>query len=120
LRLDEFLLNVQAFPTSSSAVESGVERNPVSKLAPEEIAARLKGLSGWQADGGELVRTFQFADFMGAMKFVNSLAGLAEAAGHHPDIDIRYNRVKLALVTHDAGGLTAKDFEFAAAADNLS
>jgi 4a-hydroxytetrahydrobiopterin dehydratase len=50
---------------------------------------------------------------------VNSVGELAEKAGHHPDIDIRYNKVRLALITHDAGGITAKDFELAAAADKL-
>jgi len=67
-----------------------------------------------------LVRTFTFQDFVGALRFVNRVADLAEAASHHPDIDIRYNRVRLALTTHDAGGLTGKDFELAAAADQAA
>ena len=62
---------------------------------------------------GELVRIFSFPDFRASLAFVNQVGQLAEAAGHHPDIDIRYNRVRLALVTHDAGGLTAKDFDLA-------
>jgi len=74
----------------------------------------------WQVEAGELVRTFQFKDFRAALRFVNQLAELAEEAGHHPDIDIRYNRVRLALVTHDAGGPTSKDFDLAARTDKLT
>jgi 4a-hydroxytetrahydrobiopterin dehydratase len=66
------------------------------------------------------MRTFQFQDFVAALRFVNRVADLAERAGHHPDIDIRYNRVRLGLTTHDAGGLTGKDFELAAAADQAA
>jgi len=76
-------------------------------------------LSDWKIEGGELVRTFNFKDFRESLAFVNRVGELAEAAGHHPDIDIRYNKVRLALVTHDAGGLTAKDFELAAKFNDL-
>jgi 4a-hydroxytetrahydrobiopterin dehydratase len=86
---------------------------PTSPLSDAEITSRLQPLAGWRVDGGELVRTFSFADFRAALAFVNQVGELAEAAGHHPDIDIRYDRVRLALVTHDSGGLTAKDFDLA-------
>jgi 4a-hydroxytetrahydrobiopterin dehydratase len=66
------------------------------------------------------VRTFKFETFPNAISFVNKVADLAEEAGHHPDIDIRYNQVKLTLVSHDAGGLTGKDFAIAAGADKLA
>ena len=66
-----------------------------------------------------ITRTFQFPDFVAAMGFVNQVAGLAEAAGHHPDIDIRWNQVTLALTTHDVGGLTEKDFALAREIDGL-
>jgi 4a-hydroxytetrahydrobiopterin dehydratase len=89
----------------------------MSPLSPQEAAARLSSLKNWKIENGELVRTFQFPDFVGSMAFVNKVADLAEKAGHHPDIDIRYNKVRLALVTHDAGGLTAKDFDLAAKSD---
>jgi len=89
-------------------------------LSAQEAEAYLKTLTGWQIEAGELVRTFQFKDFRAALGFVNKVGDAAEEAGHHPDIDIRYNRVKLALVTHDAGGLTAKDFDLAAKADALA
>ena len=86
-------------------------------LSEEQAASRLKSLPEWKIIAGELVRTYQFKDFRASLRFVNQVAELAEAAGHHPDIDIRYNKVRLALVTHDAGGLTNKDFDLAALAD---
>jgi 4a-hydroxytetrahydrobiopterin dehydratase len=88
-------------------------------LNDAEISSRLKSLPGWKVESGELTRTFTFKDFVGSLAFVNKVGELAEKAGHHPDIDIRYNRVRLALITHDAGGLTAKDFDLAAAAGKL-
>ncbi len=86
---------------------------PKSPLSDAEITSRVQSLDSWQVEHGELMRTFSFADFRAALGFVNQVGELAEAAGHHPDIDIRYNRVRLALVTHDAGGLTANDFDLA-------
>jgi 4a-hydroxytetrahydrobiopterin dehydratase len=73
----------------------------------------------WNLEGGMLVRHCEFDNFVEAMHFVNNVAELAEGAGHHPDIDIRYNRVRLALVSHDAGGLTERDFDLAAAIDSI-
>lgn len=89
-------------------------------LSAADIASQLTRVPAWTVENGELVRTFQFEDFRASMQFVIQLANLAEAAGHHPDIDISYNRVRLALVTHDAGGLTDKDFDLAAQADKLA
>jgi 4a-hydroxytetrahydrobiopterin dehydratase len=86
-------------------------------LTSEQASSLLQALPNWQIEGGELVRAFKFEDFLAAMRFVNKVAELAEAAGHHPDIDIRYNKVRLALVTHDAGGLTKKDFDLSGQAD---
>jgi 4a-hydroxytetrahydrobiopterin dehydratase len=91
----------------------------VTALTPQEANQRITGLPGWQIEAGELVRTFQFKDFREALGFVNRVGEAAEAAAHHPDIDIRYNRVRLALVTHDAGGLTGKDFGLAAKANGI-
>jgi 4a-hydroxytetrahydrobiopterin dehydratase len=88
--------------------------------ANEGFAAHLENLPGWQIEAGELVKTFQFKDFVASLKFVNKVGDAAEAAGHHPDIDIRYNKVRLALVTHDAGGITEKDFDLAAKAEKLA
>jgi len=85
-----------------------------SPLSQSEVVSRLSSLDFWKLDKGAIVRTFGFANFRDAMAFVNKVAELAEVAGHHPDIDIRYNKVKFALVTHDSGGLTANDFDLAA------
>jgi 4a-hydroxytetrahydrobiopterin dehydratase len=92
----------------------------MAALSTEESNRKLAALPGWKIVSGELVRTFQFKDFRASLAFVNQVGDLAEAAGHHPDIDIRYNKVRLALVTHDAGGLTTKDFDLAAQADKLT
>ncbi|MGB6191751.1 MAG: 4a-hydroxytetrahydrobiopterin dehydratase [Terracidiphilus sp.] len=89
-------------------------------LSDAEVTARLGGVAAWKVESGELTRTFTFKDFRAALAFVNKVGEAAEKAGHHPDIDIRYNRVRLALVTHDAGGLTTKDFDLAAEADKLA
>ncbi len=88
-------------------------------LSPDAAQSRLAQLPGCQIESGELVRTFQFKDFVAALQFVNQVGEFAEKPGHHPDIDIRYNRVRLALVSHDAGGLTEKDFDLAAQVQNL-
>ena len=85
----------------------------MSRLDDREIERRLASLPGWQRYGDEIRRTFAFADFAAALAFVNRVGALAEAANHHPDIDIRYSKVTLALTTHDSGGLTAKDFALA-------
>lgn len=92
----------------------------MAPLSPEQIAHQLSTIPGWSVEAGELVRRFQFSSFRAALGFVNLIAEAAEAACHHPDIDIRYNRVRLALVTHDEGGLTGKDFALAAQADKLA
>jgi 4a-hydroxytetrahydrobiopterin dehydratase len=84
-------------------------------LTETEIRDRIARLPGWERHGNEIRRTWTFADFGAAMVFVNRVAGLAETANHHPDIDIRYSRVTLVLSTHDAGGLTARDFALAEA-----
>jgi 4a-hydroxytetrahydrobiopterin dehydratase len=85
----------------------------MSRLNESEITRRLASLSGWERQGDEIRRTFVFPDFKASLAFVNRVGALAEAMDHHPDIDIRYSRVTLALTTHDAGGLTARDFELA-------
>lgn len=93
------------------------------KLTDEMLAEEMSSLPDWRlgigGDSRELVRDFVFADFVAAMVFVNRLAGEAERAGHHPDIDIRYNKVRVALVTHDAGGITQMDVALARIANGL-
>jgi 4a-hydroxytetrahydrobiopterin dehydratase len=92
----------------------------MSRLSTEEVVSHLFALPRWRVEKGELTRTFDFKDFKAALAFVNLVGERAEEAGHHPDIDIRYNHVRLALVTHDAGGLTAKDFDLADGLDRLA
>jgi 4a-hydroxytetrahydrobiopterin dehydratase len=89
-------------------------------LSPATVEEKLKELQGWSLAGKEIVREFSFADFAEALRFVNTVGERAEAAGHHPDIDIRYNKVKLALTSHDSGGLTERDFKLAKAVDAIS
>ena len=83
------------------------------KLTEEALNSTLPTLPNWQLAEGKLIRDFEFPDFLAAMTFVNQVADLAEAANHHPDIDIRYNKVRLALISHDAGGITTRDVRFA-------
>ncbi len=85
----------------------------MKKLDEDEVRAALREAPGWQLESGKLVREWVFEDFLKAVEFVSRVALVAEEAGHHPDIDIRYNRVKLGLVTHDAGGITQNDAEMA-------
>ena len=82
-------------------------------LNHSEVEARLKEAPEWRLESGKLVRDWTFPDFVQAVAFVNRVAQLAESAGHHPDIDIRYNKVRLVLVSHDAGGITARDLKMA-------
>ena len=91
----------------------------MQKLTDTEVQQALSALPSWNLEGGALVQQRTFKDFVTAMAFVNDVAQLAEAAGHHPDIDIRYNRVRLALVTHDAGGITGNDAALAQKINNL-
>jgi 4a-hydroxytetrahydrobiopterin dehydratase len=88
-------------------------------LTPTQIKTALATIPQWSRRGKTISRTYEFKDFVVAMKFVNAVAKLAEKAWHHPDIDIRWNRVTLVLSTHDAGGLTAKDFALAQRFDCL-
>lgn len=85
----------------------------MSVLSQSEIETLLKENPEWRLDTGKLVRDWSFKDFVQAMSFVNRVAELAEAAGHHPDIDIRYNKVTLSLISHDAGGITTRDAKMA-------
>ena len=88
-------------------------------LSEDEIASRLEG-SRWQREGDEIVREWQLEDFAGAMSFVNQVAEAAEEANHHPDILVHgWNKVRLSLTNHSAGGLTGADFDMAQRIDQL-
>jgi 4a-hydroxytetrahydrobiopterin dehydratase len=91
----------------------------MSVLTPELVQESLRSLPRWKLEGKEIVRRYEFPDFAAAMVFVNQVAEKAEKAGHHPDIDIRYNKVRLALVSHDKGGLTKRDMAMAETIDSL-
>jgi 4a-hydroxytetrahydrobiopterin dehydratase len=89
-------------------------------LKDEEIASRLEG-TAWKREGMTIVRDWKFDDFKAAMAFVNRVADAAEAANHHPDILVHgWNKVRLVLTNHSAGGLTETDFEMAKRVDELS
>jgi 4a-hydroxytetrahydrobiopterin dehydratase len=89
-------------------------------LGDEELAQRLEG-SEWEREGDAIVRELKFGDFAGAMVFVNSVAQVAEAANHHPDILVHgWNRVRLTLSTHSEGGLTESDVALARTIDGLT
>jgi 4a-hydroxytetrahydrobiopterin dehydratase len=88
-------------------------------LSSEMVQESLRSLPQWKLEGKEIVRNYEFADFSAAMAFVNQVAEKADKADHHPDIDIRYNKVRLALVSHDKGGLTKRDMAMAETIDSL-
>ena len=91
----------------------------MTTLTPAQVETALRAVPHWSQQGQAIARTFQFKDFAAAIAFVNKVATLAEEAWHHPDIDVRYKTVTLTLTTHDAGGLTARDFSLAASIDAL-
>ena len=92
----------------------------MTKLNNAQIKKALSSTPGWKKKGSAIRRTCQFKDFPAAIRFVNAVARIAEKAWHHPDIDIRWNKVTLTLSTHDAGGLTRKDFDLAKKFDRLA
>jgi 4a-hydroxytetrahydrobiopterin dehydratase len=89
-------------------------------LTNQEIQERSGSLSGWEVEESKLQTTRKLKDFIAAVEFVNKLVEPAESAGHHPDIEISYNKVKITLTTHDAGGLTQSDFDLAAVISQIS
>jgi 4a-hydroxytetrahydrobiopterin dehydratase len=92
----------------------------VEKLTAEAIEAGLAALPEWNRSGESIQRTYTFADFVASLAFVNAVGAHAEAVQHHPDLLIRWNKVTLTLTTHDAGGLSQKDLELAAACDRFA
>jgi 4a-hydroxytetrahydrobiopterin dehydratase len=89
-------------------------------LPPADIAERLKSLDGWLLDGHAIRKQYSFRDFPEAVLFVSALVPGAEDADHHPDIEIHYKRVVVCYSTHSEGGLTQKDFDGAAMADQVA
>jgi 4a-hydroxytetrahydrobiopterin dehydratase len=89
-------------------------------LSDDEIKERLKGLDGWRQRGEYIVKSFDRGDFVGSVKFVDSLVEPAEEMGHHPDIAISWSQVEVAISTHAVGGLTENDFELAKKVEGLA
>jgi 4a-hydroxytetrahydrobiopterin dehydratase len=92
----------------------------MARLGDEALRAALTGLPGWAVRDGELERTYTFASFPAGIAFVTRMAEAAERAAHHPDIDIRYDKVTLRLSTHSEGGITEKDVALAKEAEALA
>ena len=92
----------------------------MERLSDEEIQGRLKDVKGWELVDGKLHREFRYGTFVNAFAFMSAVALIAERADHHPEWSNVYDRVNIDLTTHDAGGLTAKDFSLAAAAGRLA
>jgi 4a-hydroxytetrahydrobiopterin dehydratase len=90
-----------------------------TKLSESEVHSALHGLSGWTLLDGKLHREYKFADFIHAFGFMTSAAMVAEAMGHHPEWFNVYNRLTVDLTTHDAGGISAKDFDLARTMESL-
>ena len=88
-------------------------------LSDEEIAARLAGLEGWEREGDAIAKTFSNDDFVGSVEFVKGVVAPAEDMGHHPDLEISWDKVKVSITNHAAGGLTEADFELAGRIDSL-
>ena len=82
-------------------------------LSDSEIESRLAELEGWKREGETIVKTFELADFVGSVEFIDRVVEPAEEMGHHPDLNVSWNKVRVSITTHAAGGLTANDFELA-------
>ncbi|MFM2313472.1 MAG: pterin-4a-carbinolamine dehydratase [Cyanobacteriota bacterium] len=89
-------------------------------LSQTEIDQKIQAIPQWQQSAQTIKRTFKFKNFVEAIAFVNQLVEPSEAAGHHPDLTISYNQVRVSLTSHDAGGLTDKDFALAKIISNLA
>jgi putative nucleotidyltransferase with HDIG domain len=105
---------------SNGILKTMPETKRTSALDADALKAAVAKLPGWRVEQGVLTRNFNFPNFVEALAFVQSLGVEAEQRQHHPDLDIRYSKVKVGLVTHDAGGITAKDIHMAQMADNLA
>lgn len=90
----------------------------MTRLTDGELAEALATLPGWEEEAGAITKEFVFRTFRQAMAFVNTVAAIAQESRHHPDILIRYNKVRLTLTTHDEGGISDKDLAFARAVES--
>ncbi len=92
----------------------------MARLTDEEIDARLGEVDGWSRSGEAITKTFERGDFVGSVRFVDALVGPAEEMGHHPDLEISWDKVTVTVTSHSEGGLTANDFELAGRIDKLA
>jgi 4a-hydroxytetrahydrobiopterin dehydratase len=92
----------------------------VERLDDEQISSRLAELEGWEREGDAIVKSFKRGDFVGSVRFVDDLVEPAEDMGHHPDVSISWDEVRVTITTHSEGGLTANDFELAKRIDALA
>jgi len=105
---------------AKSAARGGKSRTKITTaMTPKQVGLHLKTVPHWSRRARTILRTFEFEGFLQAIDFVNRIARKAEKRNHHPDIDIRYNKVTLKLTTHDEGGLTEKDFSLARQCDEV-
>jgi 4a-hydroxytetrahydrobiopterin dehydratase len=93
---------------------------PVDRLDDDQIGSRLDELDGWERDGDAIAKAFKRGDFVGSVKFVDEIVEPAEDMGHHPDVSISWDEVRVSITTHSEGGLTANDFELAKRIDSLA
>lgn len=115
------LIATSVIPTLAiSTVAQEVHVVQMTLLSEQQVAQQIETLPDWTLEGKELRRTFQFKNFVEAIDFVNRLVEPAETAGHHPDLAVSYNKVTVSLTTHDAGGLTQKDFDLAKTISQLA
>jgi 4a-hydroxytetrahydrobiopterin dehydratase len=89
-------------------------------LGDEEVSGRLESLGGWSREGDAISKTFENGDFVGSVEFVKKLVEPAEGMGHHPDLEISWDKVTVSITNHAEGGLTAADFELAQKIDALA
>jgi len=92
---------------------AGADNGVVAALSDDRVSDGLARLEGWEREGDAIVRTYELASFRAVIEFVGRIADLAEAANHHPDLDIRYRRLRVLLSTHSEGGITDKDLALA-------
>jgi 4a-hydroxytetrahydrobiopterin dehydratase len=92
----------------------------MAKLSEEQIGEKMGEIEGWEREGGAITKNFDRGDFVGSVKFVDSIVEPAEEMNHHPDLSISWSEVKVTLATHSEGGLTDNDFELAAKIDALA
>jgi 4a-hydroxytetrahydrobiopterin dehydratase len=100
-----------ALAGAAPQVDNGGMARP--KLSDDEVRDGLARLPGWEREGDTIVKVYELESFPAVVDFVGRIAELAEAANHHPDLDIRYRKLRVALSTHDSGGLTAADLSLA-------